>query len=403
MNNTQLKFIFHLFTVCIFGLLIGCGNSDKPTTPAPVQQPTPKPSPSTTQVAPKSPDQEISTESSDEDSEEEIDFEDMDIEDVEEALVKYFNESKFELAKSAVQVLLEDDSEPLKYHFYSGKIYFELKQYGLAMDEFVHTTTELKETEEDEDELGFSSDDLDEYFKKAIDLSQDLKKKLPTIEGGKELADLVIVLLKLNPDIVFSDIKLKSGKKASRTYYIVKSLKYYQDVLKEDRSFWSYYKYSLLNFKMKWYSDANKNIDRALTLADTQAQIFFALMLQGQIQVVAPKGKQSELDKLSALDLTEDMLDEFLGKYSKTLNEKQMDKARVMMNKAMKLKAKLDKAEDDSSRLVLLKQFIADAEELLESKDFPPDITKKIASATKKSNKRMAELEEQIRIKQQVE
>lgn len=403
MRSIHLKSIFHFFTICMFYFLVGCGGSDKPTTPAPkpVTKAPEKSAPTVKQEGSKSVTQKAVADE-EEDEEEEIDFEDMDIEDVEVAVLDYLKKSKFKEAKPAIQVLLEDDSEPLKYHYYSGKIYFELKEYNLAMDEFVHITSEMKNMEDDE-ELEFPTDELQQYIKKGLEIAEELKGKLPDVESDKESADLVIQLLKLNPEVSFKGIKIKSGNSIPKTYYIVKSLKYYQDVLIEDKSFWSYYKYSFLNFKMKWYSDANKNIDRALTLADTQAQIFFALMLQGQIQLVAPKGKQSELDKLSALDLTEDMLDEFLGKYSKTLNEKQMDKARVMMNKAMKLKAKLDKAENDSSRLVLLKQFIADAEELLKSKDFPPDITKKIASATKKSNKRMAELEEQIRIKKAVE
>jgi tetratricopeptide (TPR) repeat protein len=401
MKNIQLKYVFHLFTVCIFTFLIGCGGSEKTTTAPPKQVKAASTSSSNNQATSKPAKQEESTQSAEDEDDEEIDFEDMDIEDVEVALQKYLKDSKFKEAKTPVQVLLEDDSEPLKYHFYSGKIYFELKEYNLAMDEFSHIVTELKEAEEEE--LEFSKDELDSFLKRALVISEDLKLTLPNLGSDKETSDLVIMLLKLNPELSFDGIKVKSGKSLPKTYYIVKSLKYYQDVLREDRSFWSYYNYSFLNFKMKWYSDANKNIDKALTLADTQAQIFFALMLQGQIQVVAPKGKQSELDKLSALDLTEDMLDEFLGKYSKTLNEKQMEKARVMMNKAMKLKAKLDKAEDDSSRLVLLKQFIVDAGDLLTSKDFPPDITKKIESAQKKSNRRMAELEEQIRIKKEVE
>ncbi|MCJ8346716.1 hypothetical protein MJH12_14325 [bacterium] len=397
MKNIQIKFSLHLFCSFLLCFLMGCGGSEDKKAPAPKAM-VKAPEKATSSVSDKVVEDEEA-----EDEDEELDFEDMEIEEVQESLENLLNNKKFEMAKNAVQVLLEDDSEPLDYHFTSGKIYFELSEFDLAMDEFSHVRHELKNLEEDEEELGFQISDLDLAFKKAEDQAQTLKKSFANMDNDKELADLLITVLKLDPKFSFEGIQVKKGPYTNKTYFVVKSLKYYQESLKEEKSFWNYYKYSFLNFQMKWYSDAVKSIEKSLSLADTQAQIFFALMLQGKIQLVAPKGKQSELDKLSALDLTEDMLDEFLGKYSKTLNQKQMEKARVMMNKAMKLKTKLDRAESDETRLKLLKTFIVDSDDLLSGKDFPPDIRKKMKSASQKSHKRLAELEEQIKIKKLVE
>ncbi|PCJ21072.1 MAG: hypothetical protein COB02_00345 [Candidatus Cloacimonadota bacterium] len=332
--------------------------------------------------------------------EDDLDFEDMEIEEVQEILKKLMGNKNYEEAKKVAQFLLEDDSEPLKYHFDSGKIYFYLKEYDLAMNEFYHILENLEDTE---DELGFEKPELNVFFKKGLEKSKELKNSLEKLEDDKEFSDLVITLLKLDPSFSFKGLKTKQGKNGNNTYFIVRALKYYQEALKEDREFWNYYKYSFLNFKMKWYSDAKKSIEKSLSLADTQAQIFFALGLQNKLQEASPNGKQSELDKLSALDLTEDMLNEFLSKYKQTLNQEQMDQVRIMMKKAMKLKGKLEKAEDDEARLALLKGFIVDSKDLLSNKGFPPDITKKIDSALKKSNKRLAELEEQIKIKKSVE
>ena len=155
-----------------------------------------------------------------------------------------------------------------------------------------------------------------------------------------------------------------------------------------------------MNYLQKWYSDARKAKDKAILFADSHSLIFYALRLEANIEKVAPKEASSELDKIGALDLNEDVLDSFLEKYQKDLSERQIQKAREVIKMGMKLKEKLERANSDQDKLSVLRKFKDLSKEMLSGEEFPPDIRGKIKKGTATAEKRLLELEEQIRVKQ---
>ena len=148
--------------------------------------------------------------------------------------------------------------------------------------------------------------------------------------------------------------------------------------LEEEKTFWSYYKWGYLNYLQKWYSDAKKAKEKAILFADSHSLIFYALRLEAKIEKVAPKEASSELDKIGALDLNEDVLDSFLEKYQKDLSERQIQKAREVIKMGMKLKEKLERANSDQDKLSVLRKFKDLSQEMLSGEEFPPDIRGKI-------------------------
>ena len=66
----------------------------------------------------------------------------------------------------------------------------------------------------------------------------------------------------------------------------------------------------------------------------------------------------------------------------------------------LKLKEKLERADSDQDKLKVLRKFKELSEEMLSGEEFPPDIRGKIQKGTAKAEKRLLELEEQIRIKE---
>ena len=155
-----------------------------------------------------------------------------------------------------------------------------------------------------------------------------------------------------------------------------------------------------MNYLQKWYSDAKKAKEKAILFADSHSLIFYALQLEAKIEKVAPKEASSELDKIGALDLNEDVLDSFLEKYQKDLSERQIQKAREVIKMGMKLKEKLERANSDQDKLSVLRKFKDLSQEMLSGEEFPPDIRGKIKKGTATAEKRLLELEEQIRVKQ---
>ena len=329
-----------------------------------------------------------------EEEEDEVDYEEMEIEEVLEAAKELVERENWEEALRAVTVLLEDDTEPLDYHFMMGQVFFHLEKYHQAVDELEYALTKEGEGRED-----FEADAKD-LVSKLEEKSVEIAKKLYSMADDLDRAMETFVMLKINPKIRFEAVEPPEGKEKKKLiYFKVTAMEKFKAALETDKVFWNYYCYSYLNFHQKWYSDARKAIDKSLSLADSQQQIFFALQLQAKIQEEAPKEASSDLDKLSTLDLTEDMLDEFLEKYSKDLTEKQIKKAREVIKMGMKLKERLDKAKEDLEKLDILRDFKKLSEEMLAGEDFPPDIKSKVEKGTVKANERLEELEEQIRIK----
>ena len=327
---------------------------------------------------------------------EEIDYELMSVEDLSALAPDLIGDSKWDLAKKVVSLLLENDTEPLLYHHWSGKIFFELGQYPEAMDEFSYVSSSgLPQSTSFYDEI-------ESYRKKGGLIASGLLTRLHQMQGIDGIADQLFPALKLKPDLTseeFEGYASANVKARSLTNYIVLAITDLRERLRANKNFWLYYKSAFFNKKMKWYADSREAIDTALSLADTQYHIFFALQFQESLDQEAPKDRSSDLDKIAALDLNENMLDEFLQKYSKDLSEKQVQKAREVMKMGMKLKSRLEKAENDKDRLRVLQDFKDLSEEILAKEEFPPDIRIKVEKGRAGALRRFEQLKEQIRIK----
>lgn len=82
------------------------------------------------------------------------------------------------------------------------------------------------------------------------------------------------------------------------------------------------------------------------------------------------------------------------------MSERQIQKAREVIKMGMKLKEKLERANSDQDKLSVLRKFKDLSKEMLSGEEFPPDIRGKIKKGTATAEKRLLELEEQIRVKQ---
>lgn len=338
------------------------------------------------------------SETSYEPKQETVDFDDMEIEEVLAYADGYLVTSDWAAARPALEYLLDDDTEPLEYHYKMGKVLFELGDYARAMDHLSYTV-------EGQGSGGKSfRESAQDYIRKAQVKATELASRMHGMkESTDERAELVFQVFKLYPAIdLQKDVELPLGKEKSRRkiYYLVTAMQSFAKRLEEEKSFWSYYQWGYLNFLQKWYSDARKAVEKAILFADSHALIFYALRMQEKIEEIAPVEASSDLDKFAVLDLNEDVLDSFLEKYQKDLSERQIQKAREVIKMGMKLKEKLERASSDQEKLKVLRKFKELSEEMLSGEEFPPDIKGKIKKGTHKAEKRLLELEEQIRIKQ---
>ncbi len=327
-----------------------------------------------------------------------IDFDEMEIEEILSYADDHLNVANWAAAKPALEFLLDDDTEPLEYHYKMGKVLFELGEYARAVDHLNY----LLEVDGTEDNEFIQS--AKGYVVRCQDKALELASRMHAIKDATdERADLVFQVFKLYPEIdLKNEVKLPSGVEKARRkiYYLVTAMQSFAKRLEEEKTFWSYYQWGYLNFVQKWYSDARKAKEKAILFADSHALIFYALRLETKIEKIAPVEASSELDKFAALDLNEDVLDSFLEKYQKDLNERQIQKAREVIKMGMKLKEKLERADSDQDKLKVLRKFKELSEEMLSGEEFPPDIRGKIQKGTAKAEKRLLELEEQIRIKE---
>ena len=330
---------------------------------------------------------------------ESIDFDDMEIEEVLDYANHYLKQSEWLKAKPALEYLLDDDTEPLEYHYKMGKVLFELGDYARAIDHLSYAT-EATQGEEDSNFRESARNYILKGRAKALELAVEMHG---ISESTEERADLVFQVFKLHPEIdLQKDVELPLGAEKSRRkiYYLVTAMQIFAKRLEEEKSFWSYYQWGYLNFLQKWFSDARKAVEKAILFADSHALIFYALRMQEKIEKLAPAEVSSDLDKFAVLDLNEDVLDSFLEKYQKDLSERQIHKAREVIKMGMKLKEKLERANSDQEKLKVLREFKELSEEMLSGEEFPPDIKGKIKKGTLKAEKRLLELEEQIRVKQ---
>mgnify|MGYP001252081415 CR=1 FL=1 len=392
MNSYKNSFLFHLVLIAICLLFFGCSaeNSENENLRK------------KSQIATQSTleNLEIEEVSSslqlDESKAEIMDFDDMEIEDVLNYADEHLNASNWEAARPALEFLLDDDTEPLEYHYKMGQVLFELGDYARAIDHLNY----LLEAEDSENPQFEEAAKV--YIVKCQDKALELASRVHAMKDSTdERADLVFQVFKLYPDIKLNKVKLPLGVKKARRkiYYLVTAMEIFAKRLEREKTFWSYYQWGYLNFLQKWYLDARKAKEKAILFADSHALIFYALRLEAEIDKHAPAESSSELDKFAALDLNEDVLDSFLEKYQKDLSERQVQKAREVIKMGMKLKEKLDKANSDQDKLKILRRFKDLSEEMLTGEEFPPDIKDKIKKGTAKAEKRLDELEEQIRIK----
>ncbi len=334
---------------------------------------------------------------SDESETESVDFDEMEIEEVLNYADSHLSVSNWIAAKPALEYLLDDDTEPLEYHYKMGKVLFELGDYARAMDHLLYTLESS-----DLEGLSFKKS-AEDYVLRGKSKALELASLMHGIkDANEERADLVFKVFKLYPDIdLQKEVKLPVGVEKSRRkiYYIVTAMESFSKRLEHEKTFWNYYHWGYLNFLQKWYADARKAIEKAILFADSHALIFYALRMEEKIEKIAPVEASSELDKFAVLDLNEDVLDSFLEKYQKDLSEKQIQKAREVIRMGMKLKSKLERASSDQEKLKVLRKFKDLSEEMLKGEDFPPDIKGKIKKGTAKAEKRLLDLEEQIRIK----
>jgi tetratricopeptide (TPR) repeat protein len=326
-------------------------------------------------------------------------YELMEIEELKELVPSLIEDRKWDEAEEVVTLLLEDDTEPLQYHFWSGKIFFESQRYGESMDEFAYIIAA------DPGQASSYLPEIQPFFERGKEISLTLARKLHTQTKKEMIIEVLFPMLKLYPEMnqeIFGSLAPSGDTPPKKlTYYVVIAIEYCREKLREEKSFWLYYQSGFLHRWMGWFSDSRRDLAKALSLADTQFQIFFALQFQEILQELAPKGPSTDLDKLAALDLNEDMLDEFLQKYSKDLTETQIQKAREVMKMGMKLKDRLERADGDREKLTVLKDFKELSAEILNKEQFPPDIRVKVERGQKQALKRYEELKEQIRVKEE--
>lgn len=324
----------------------------------------------------------------------EFDFDEMDISEIQAKVDELLAVKDWLGARTGLEFLLDDDSEVLGYHFKLGQVFYETSEFARAMN---HLNYALETDGEGREEFEKAAQ---EYDKKAKEKAKELAEKLSKLpDSTAQRADLVFEIMKLDPKLKTEEIKEISLKK--RIYYLVSAMENYKERLEAGQNFWNYYRWAYLSYLQKWYADARKAVDKAILYADSHLLIWYALKLQEQIEKVQPSETSSDLDKLSALDLTEDMLDSFLNKYQKDLRPAQIDKAREVIKMGIKLKEKLDKATSDQEKLRVLQEFKSLSKDIIQKEDFPPDIKSKIEKGTVRAEKRLQELEEQIRVKQE--
>jgi tetratricopeptide (TPR) repeat protein len=323
-------------------------------------------------------------------------FYDLELEELQSLVSDFFKNKDWKNARQAMLVLLEDDPESPDHHFKFARVCFELGDFPAAMEEFRYLQSNTPDLEKLR--LEQIQNYLDQGQKQALILRGQIQEEthLPT------LSEMIFQILKIDPEMRF---KIRDNVKGvgwhSRNFYIVSALNYYKESLRERKDFWTYYKLGFLHFQMRWYEDTLEDLEKALTLADTQEQVIMALRLQSQARRLAPKGEVNALDKLAALDLTEDMLEEFLGQYAKDLSQAQIHKIRRVMKTGMRLKERLDRVETDEEKLEILQEFQTLSKEMLEGESFPPEIQVKVEKGYSRAIKLFARFREQIRIKQE--
>jgi len=323
-------------------------------------------------------------------------FYDLEVDELKSVVSDLFARQEWKKARKAIMVLLEDDPESLDYHFMAGRVCFEAGDFPEAMDEFRFLQSPGSGL--DKKRLKQAQSYLSYGQKRAVTLVDEIQKE--TV--ASRMSEKIYEILKLNPDVDFKAARGPKGQSGrSRSFYIVSALKYFNDLLREQKGFWTYYKLGFLHFQMHWYEDTLEEIDKALTLADNQEQVFMALRLQAEAQKKAPEGDGNALDKLAALDLTEDMLEEFLSQYARDLTQAQIHKIREVMNTGMRLKERLDSVETDQEKLDLLQEFQNLSQNMLEGESFPPEVQAKVEKGSKRASKLFDRFREQIRIKQE--
>ncbi len=310
-------------------------------------------------------------------------------------------------AKALVRRLLEEDPDPLEFHYFHGLVQYYAQEFGRAMDEFEYVLKQEIRTKSDEftkkikDVLQDAPSLVDQFLKEMAATEDPARLALATYRYCKLDWKFLSIsddgeMRKFQTDFKEAEKRLGIELKR-RDYYIIQSMAYYEKLMNSERTFWNFFYNGYFNYVKGWGSDARKSLDRALSVADTQDQVFFALQMLEKI----PKKEESELDKLSSLDLSEDMIDEFLSKHSKELNDVQMAKVKEVIREGMKLKDKLEQTATDREKLNILKEFVEMAETRIDPKDFPPDIVSRVEQMKQKAASRFSELEEQIRVKEE--
>ncbi|MBW7875282.1 MAG: hypothetical protein H3C47_04770 [Candidatus Cloacimonetes bacterium] len=364
-------------------------------------------------VAEKAPAQPVATTSTTPASsgwmaDDEFGYLDMSFEELKEQPLQELIEKKdLDRAKALVRRLLEEDPDPLEFHYFHGLVQFYAQEFGRAMDEFEYVLKQ--ETRSGSSEF---TQKITEVLKAGPGLVDQFLKEMATTEDSARLALITYRFCKLDWKFMglsddgeirkfqtdFKEAEKRLGIELKRRdYYIIQSMAFYEKLMNSERTFWNFFYHGYFNFVKGWGSDARKSLDRALSVADTQDQVFFALQMLEKI----PKKEESELDKLSSLDLSEDMIDEFLSKHSKELNDVQMAKVKDVIREGMKLKDKLEQTATDREKLNILKEFVEMAETRIDPKDFPPDIVSRVEQMKQKAASRFSELEEQIRVKEE--
>jgi hypothetical protein len=354
---------------------------------------------------------------------------DKEPEELGEMLEEFINEKKWKKARLVITVLLEEDSEPVEWHFKSGLVYIKSpeKKYVEAVNEFEYVLVRIEK------------DDL--LWKKINrimqeDLSEVALKKAAEIHGmpndeerARKILEIVRIEMVRNRDEVLELLDKNTADKTRRdrltellsanmnwdkqkpektgakrrrmVYYTVHAINLYEKLIRGDgRNFWNYYSLAYLNYVMQFFASGLMALDRAMNVADTQEQVFFALQLQELLRCRVDKGEDSELDKLSTLDLSDDMIEEFLGRFSKDLNEAQMEKVRGVVRDGVKMKEKLENSESDREKLNVLRDFLKSTDELAANEELPMDIMEKIGGGREKTEAKLDQLEEQVNIKE---
>ena len=123
----------------------------------------------------------------------------MEIEEVLEYADHQLNKSNWIAARPALEFLLDDDTEPLEYHYKMGKVLFELSDYARAID---HLNYFVESADESVEKFVSAKNYIVKCQAKAVELASKIQAiKDPT----DERADLVFQIFKLYPEINFEN------------------------------------------------------------------------------------------------------------------------------------------------------------------------------------------------------